>query len=277
MARIRTIKPEFWTDGEIVRMSPWARLLFIGSWNFTLCDHGHLDDDPFRLKMQIFPADNVDIDALLEELISAGRVTRLWDTDGRSYLHIRRFEDHQKIDPRWKTRCPACNSPELTETHVSLGEPQRVDGEAHRDSPKLTATHPRKGWEGMGRDGMGEDTRSPAAPSSPRVTRFDEFWAIYPRKVGKDKARTAYTTATKRTDEDTIIAGATRLAQDPNLPEKTFIPHPTTWLTRGGWDDEPLPSRRSSQNIDSKVGGHVALARRLFDEEQQQALLGIEQ
>jgi hypothetical protein len=44
MARIRTTKPEFWTDGKVVGMSPFARLLFLGSWNFALCDDGHLRD-----------------------------------------------------------------------------------------------------------------------------------------------------------------------------------------------------------------------------------------
>lgn len=83
-----------------------------------------------------------------------------------------------------------------------------------------------------------------ASRSSEHATRFDEFWATYPRKVGKDKCRAKYTAAIKRAgDEQTVIDGAHRLAADPNLPEKQYIPHPTTWLERGGWNDEPLPPR----------------------------------
>ena len=63
MARIRTIKPEFWTDEKIVELSAFARLLFIGLWNFA-DDAGRMEFSAKRLKMQIFPADDVDISAL---------------------------------------------------------------------------------------------------------------------------------------------------------------------------------------------------------------------
>ena len=36
MARIRTVKPEFWASEQVMECSPIARLLFIGLWNF--CD-----------------------------------------------------------------------------------------------------------------------------------------------------------------------------------------------------------------------------------------------
>ncbi len=147
MSRIRTIKPEFWTDGNIVRLSAFARLLYIGIWNFTLCDHGHVADDAFRLKLQILPMDDVDIDALLAELMTAGRIERVSDEAGRTYLHVKRFPDHQKIDPRWKTRCPACaqkDSLALVETPVSLPE-------LPRDSRSLTHSPLRKGRDGKGK------------------------------------------------------------------------------------------------------------------------------
>ena len=60
--------------GNMVKLSPFARLLYIGMWNFTLCDHGHVADDAMKLKLQILPMDNVDIDALLAEIMALGRV-----------------------------------------------------------------------------------------------------------------------------------------------------------------------------------------------------------
>ncbi|MCS5946284.1 hypothetical protein LNP25_19480 [Klebsiella variicola subsp. variicola] len=53
MARIRTVKPEFWTDEKVVECSIPARLLFIGLFNFAN-DMGCLERSPKRLKMQIF-------------------------------------------------------------------------------------------------------------------------------------------------------------------------------------------------------------------------------
>lgn len=70
---------------------------------------------------------------------------------------------------------------------------------------------------------------------------FDYFWTLYPRKVGKLKARAAFAAAVKAgADPAHICAGASRYAADPNRVDQ-FTAHPTTWITRGGWDDDPLP------------------------------------
>jgi len=76
--------------------------------------------------------------------------------------------------------------------------------------------------------------------------KFDEFWAAYPKRVGKDAARKAFTKAIKRASIETILAGARRYASDPNLPEKQFIPDPATWLNAGRWGDEPCPPRTAT-------------------------------
>src|SRR5688572_16306001 len=101
MARIRSIKPEFWTDGTIVSLSVPARLFYIGTWNFALCDRGHLPDDPVGLRLKILPADNVDAFAIVAELLEAGRLVRRTSSSGRTYLLIPRLVDHQKVDARW--------------------------------------------------------------------------------------------------------------------------------------------------------------------------------
>ena len=121
MARIRTVKPEFWTDPVMVGLTPLARLFYIGTWNFSMCDQGHLEDDPFRLKLQILPVEDCDVAALIDELVDAGRLARL-TVDGGAYLHVRTLSDHQRVDGRWTPRCPVCthaNSRELTRVSVS--------------------------------------------------------------------------------------------------------------------------------------------------------------
>ena len=227
MSRIRTIKPDFWTDGRIVRLSPFARLLYIGTWNFTLCDTGHLADDPFKLKLQVLPMDDVDIDALLAELMDSGRLVRVADPEGRTYLHVKRFGDHQKIDPRWKTRCPACaqkDSLNPVETPVSLGELT----ETPELSPTLT----------LGREGMGRESKKTPSPKPSASAEFDQFWKDYPRKVGKDLARKAFEKALKRTDFGSIMAGLETLRIEVAGKDQQYIPHPTSWLNAGRWADE---------------------------------------
>ncbi|OIR41170.1 hypothetical protein BJP08_08060 [Corynebacterium sp. NML140438] len=81
-------------------------------------------------------------------------------------------------------------------------------------------------------------------PSKNQHAHFDEFWGIYPRRVGKRKAESEFLRACTRAPVEEILAGARRLATDPNLPEKRFIPHPATWLHQDRWGDEPLPARK---------------------------------
>ena len=58
MARIRTIKPEFWTSEQVMECSPLARLLFIGVWNF--CDDaGNHPMSAKTLKALVFPGDDI--------------------------------------------------------------------------------------------------------------------------------------------------------------------------------------------------------------------------
>jgi hypothetical protein len=82
---------------------------------------------------------------------------------------------------------------------------------------------------------------------SEKVSGFDAFWAIYPRKVGKPKARAAFDTALRRASTEDIILGAKRYAEDPNR-EDEFTAHPTTWLHRDGWNDPPLPKRKQRKH-----------------------------
>ena len=70
---------------------------------------------------------------------------------------------------------------------------------------------------------------------------FSHFWDIYPRKVGKEQARKTF--MARKGEMQAIMDGVRRLASDPNLPDKQFIPHPTTWLNRNGWEDEPYPEQ----------------------------------
>ncbi len=90
-----------------------------------------------------------------------------------------------------------------------------------------------------------DSTNPDSSLTATAASMFDEFWKIYPRRVGKQAALKAFTKEAKTTDPADIIAGAQRLADDPNLPDKAFIPHPATWLTRAGWLDEPYPQRET--------------------------------
>jgi len=112
MARIRTIKPEFWTDEKVVELSFEARLLFIGLWNF--CDEfGNTESSVKRIKMQIFPADNIDVESCLQEIRSVGFLSD-YEVDGKKYIHINGFEKHQKVNRNVTPKYPRPNFEKLS-------------------------------------------------------------------------------------------------------------------------------------------------------------------
>ncbi|MFI5781151.1 hypothetical protein [Nocardia sp. NPDC051570] len=91
-----------------------------------------------------------------------------------------------------------------------------------------------------------KNTPSTAARPTPTATLppgFTEFWTTYPRRTDKGGARRAYAKAIAKATPEAILAGASRFAADPNLPEQQFIPHPATWLNGERWSDDPLPPR----------------------------------
>jgi hypothetical protein len=101
-----------------------------------------------------------------------------------------------------------------------------------------------------GREGAGEDDGSvPASASGTRRTtnrdQFERFWAVYPKKVGKQDARRAWEKIKPTPDDaltDRMIAAAEEQARSPQWrkDDGRFIPHPATWLNRGSWEDEAV-------------------------------------
>lgn len=95
MARIRTIKPEFFTSEDIVSLSPLARLLYIALW----CEsdrEGRLLWKPRTFKMRYLPADDCDVEALCSELVAA-QLVKLY---GEGFAWIPKFGLHQHLNPR---------------------------------------------------------------------------------------------------------------------------------------------------------------------------------
>jgi hypothetical protein len=104
VARIRTIKPEFWSDERVGECSVSARLLLIASLNFS-DDHGGLDRSAKQLKAQAFPYDDIDCEPLVRELIKVGLFIE-YSVNGKKYLHIKGFRKHQKVEKPAKPRIP---------------------------------------------------------------------------------------------------------------------------------------------------------------------------
>jgi len=76
------------------------------------------------------------------------------------------------------------------------------------------------------------------------MATFEDFWAHYPRKVGKVAARRVWDRLRVTPDTgDALIAAVEDQARSAQWTKENgaFVPHPKTWLNQGRWMDE-LPA-----------------------------------
>lgn len=99
MARIRTIKPEFWEDEKIGSLSFGSRLLYIGLWTFC-DDYGVCRGNIKYLKSHIFSYDtelkDEELKKYIDELISKG-LLKPYIVNEESFVYLPKFCKHQKI------------------------------------------------------------------------------------------------------------------------------------------------------------------------------------
>ena len=207
MARIRTIKPEFFTSEDIVSLSPLARLLYIALW----CEadkEARLVWKPKTFKMRYFPADNCDIDSLCQELLAAHLVVLY----GEGFAHIPAFKAHQHINPRES----ASQLPEPTR-HARVGTRQARDSDAQ------------VGREGKGKEGKEDD-----------ASGFTDFWEAWPsgdRKQAKGKCLDAWKKAGAEPHAALVVAHVERMKAGPWQKDGgQFIPAPLTYLNQKRWE-----------------------------------------
>lgn len=170
MAKIRGVKPDLWTDEDFVELSAYARLLWIGLWNFA-CDNGHIQDKSKQIKMRILPTDDVNCAELLREIEAQGLIER---SDG--WITVPNLAHHQKPHKRWFTTCakPGCEQPKES----SWGNPKR---ETTVGTPLTTGgTTVAQPFDGDG-DGDGEvdsdgDSSATRPPARKRATQLPSNW-----------------------------------------------------------------------------------------------------
>lgn len=77
----------------------------------------------------------------------------------------------------------------------------------------------------------------PLSPTSVEPSPFDDFWKLYPRKVGKGKALEAWGKAIANESPETIIGAVAKYREDVAGAERKYLPYPGTWLNQERWFD----------------------------------------
>ena len=200
MARIRSIKPEFFTSLTVAALPLSARLTFIGLWTYV-DDNGVGPADPRLIRAAVWPLEDAPdiLQRTREDLqsLQEARLITLYEASGRPLVCISGWEEHQKVSHPRKPRFPTPNelprSPDLGSSDSP--EDYRSAPEDRQRAPEDDA--PEQG-AGSREQGKGIEAISEAdAPgeSAPRadIERVCHHLAVVIEKGGTKKPRISKT------------------------------------------------------------------------------------
>lgn len=252
MARIRSVKPEFWDDRKLAkRASRDARLLYIALWNLA-DEWGRLNGDPQWIKGQVFSYDD-DLDSaaigkLLEELENPaiGAVVP-YEADGDPYLFLPKLAKHQRLEPeKVRSRLPEppawASGPRDPEPPPPAPPPDNGQSERRADSSERRADEvtsradsPRSGAEkpallyvagSMEHVAGGRGSRAPAREDAPPPGVGSHLFNEHlrqitprpPRDVSRQTSAKINALLAEGIDPDLIRDALTKLRAKPHLP-----------------------------------------------------------
>lgn len=175
-------------------------------------------------------------------------LVRRYESDGKPYLHIPRFNQSPRFPGHLWPLSPWATDEQkqafAKKSRVTHGEsPEEVEVEVEE---KLK-THPRAAKVAARVSSTSDPTRSPrsraqaATSGGPSLGGFEDFWLAYPKKRAKGQAEKAWTKLKPSLDLRRRILDAVTLAKDdPSWTKEggRFIPYPATWLSSRSWEDE---------------------------------------
>jgi hypothetical protein len=108
MARIRTVKPSFWSDPDVVALRREARLLLIGLISMA-DDEGRFVATTNAIAGYVFPHDELPAATIRrwrDEIAKAG-IIELYTIDRFQYGHFPNWKRHQRISKPQSSLIPA--------------------------------------------------------------------------------------------------------------------------------------------------------------------------
>lgn len=167
MARIRTVKPEFFKHYDLFIAEKESglplRLGFQGLW---LCadKEGRFRWQPHQLKLEILPYDEINFEKVLLELLKRKFIGKYKASDGKHYGSIPSFKQHQRIT----------GSEASSESKIPCPPDDYDDGYENNDQGNTLET-PRTTGKGRGREKEEEKEKEREKEGRTEVSSSDEF------------------------------------------------------------------------------------------------------
>lgn len=225
MARIRSIKPEIRTSEKVAAWPIEVRYFWVLLWGYVN-DYGKGVDNARLIKADSYPLDDeitADIvEGYLSVLSNDGVIVR-YEADGKRYLAVRNWEEHQKPSHRAKDTFP---------------DPPEALSQPSGESPETLAPEQGAGSREQGA-GEGEQKASPhALPADFAITDDMRSWAseVTPA-VDPDRQ------AVEFIDFWTKGGGAGKRKANWVQTWKNDMKKKQGWAERDGWKPKPPPGK----------------------------------
>lgn len=190
MPRIRSIKPETWADEKLAGLPRDARLLFLALIS-NADDDGRMRGSVLFVRAACFPYDpDLDVGTLMNQLSGAGFI-QAYEADGQSFLFIRNFRKHQKIDRPTPSSLPPPTAPtrrarkpdeDSTKARRAIGE------DSSADLDRSGSGGERKGEDASAEVACATIDGQQAAPA-PTSAVWDSYSAAYETRYGEKPTR----------------------------------------------------------------------------------------
>lgn len=249
--RIRTIKPEFWTNEKLCSLPECTHLFAAALLNYV-DDEGYFNANPGLIKGALFPIRETSrtIPVMLQELSKIGYLKIGETDDERKYGFIIHFSEHQVINKpkESKIKCldiswfATVSIPEQSGTAPTWnGMEMEMEMEGETGTRNVTT-------RARALDVI-DDQKQIVIQRGKRSGKteididrdFDLFWEAYPKKVGKKDALKALQKARKSgcPKIGVLIAAIEKQRKSGQWRRDggQYIPNPATWINRGQWDD----------------------------------------
>ena len=180
--------------------------------------------------------------------VSAG-TAQLWE----KHPGGRRTDDGRASDGRPSGDGRATDAQQTDDGRAS-GSPARGGDRETANGLRLTA-HGSTGEESEKGDRLRRAPSRGLQRSGDLQANFARFWAVYPRKVGRDAARRVFTRLAPDNDlTDRMVAAVEQHCTSEQWQKDggQFIPHPRTWLKHGRWKDEGVTLSAPVASVDLK-------------------------
>ncbi len=214
LARSRNLKPGFFLNEILAECHPLARILFEGLW--VIADRaGRMPDRPKKIKAEVLPYDDCDVDDLLNELASkydddgSPAFIIRYQADSHRYIQVVHFTEHQ--NPHIKEAASTIPAPDMNSTStVQAPEEHRTDPadsllpltdslllDPDPDQKDMPLAHPAPGPDVL-ESKPEQQTLIKQSTAKECTPDFEAFYRAYPRQIEKKEAFKAWNQALKK-------------------------------------------------------------------------------